>query len=133
MIGQDLLDYVKNLKQRLSYIEKNSEFWTLEQNGHSFGVLYVPRRQPLPNDPSSGLEFFINSQGKENDTAALVYPDRRGNGYGLSRFHDDKRLDFTRIEAEPDVHFAHVRGFVAKTKAIDANRLKELVRKAWIV
>ncbi|MBT5707974.1 MAG: hypothetical protein HOI66_16800 [Verrucomicrobia bacterium] len=132
MIGQDLLDYVKNLRLRLSYIEKNSEFWTIEQNGQSFGVLYLPRRQPLPNDPSSGLDFFITNQGKEKSVSALIYPDRRGNGYGLSRFHDDKRLDFTELQDEPDVHFAHARGFVAKTKATDASRLKELVRKAWI-
>ena len=132
MIGQDLLDYVRNLKVRLSYIEKNSEFWMLEAKGQSIGVLYLPRRQPLPPDPSCGLEFFINNQGKDQSVSALVYPDRRGVGYGLSRFHDDKRLDFTLIETEPDVHFAHARGFVAKTKATNTDRLKELVRKAWV-
>lgn len=132
MIGQDLLDYIRNLRNRLTYIEKNSEFWTLNENGHSFGVLYLPRRKPVPHDPSSGIEFFIANQGKEGTVAALIYPDRRGDGYGLSRFNDDKRLDFALIKSEPDVHFAHVRGFVAKTTAKDTGRLKELVCKAWI-
>tara|TARA_A100001037_G_C15028253_1_gene579620 strand:+ start:217 stop:1119 length:903 start_codon:yes stop_codon:yes gene_type:complete len=132
MVGRDLLDYVKNLNQRLNYIERNSEFWTLEENQSRFGVLYLPRRQPVPHDPSAGLEFFINRQNKNAWVAALIYPDRRGAGYGLSRFNDDKRLDFTRIEREPDVHFAHARGFIAKTTATEAARLKELVRRAWI-
>ncbi len=132
MIGQDLIDYVKNLQHRLAFIEQNGEFWTLQEGGESFGVFYLPRTQTAANDPSSGLEFFITNQGKENSVAALVYPDRRGTGYGLSRFHDNRRLDFTQIKAEPDVHFAHARGFVAKTSATSANRLKELVCKAWI-
>ena len=132
MIGQDLLDYVKNLKVRLSYLEKNGEFWTLRENGQSFGVFYLPRRQPLPHDPSSGMEFFVTRSDKENAVAALVYPDRRGSGYGLSRYNDDRRLDFTQIESEPDVHFAHARGFVAKTTATDSSRLKELICKAWV-
>jgi hypothetical protein len=30
------------------------------------------------------------------------------------------------------VHFAHARGFVAKTKATDPERLRELLRMSWI-
>jgi hypothetical protein len=60
----------------------------------------------------------------------LVYPDRRSDGYGLSRFRDDERLDFTRVATDPDVHFAHARGFVAKTTATQVPRLKELLRLA---
>ena len=36
------------------------------------------------------------------------------------------------IEGEADVHFAHARGFIAKTSATDPDRLRELVAKAWI-
>ncbi|MFP4542411.1 MAG: hypothetical protein ACLFR7_12355, partial [Opitutales bacterium] len=57
-------------------------------------------------------------------------PDRRGEGYGLSRHNDDPRLDFTRVAAEPDVHFAHARGFVAKTSATIPERLRALVERA---
>ena len=63
--------------------------------------------------------------------AGLVYPDRRGSGYGMSRHHDHPKLEFTRIEGEDNVHFAHARGFVAKTSATEVERLKELVGKAW--
>ena len=62
--------------------------------------------------------------------AGLIYPDRRGDGYGLSRHEDSPLLDFTRIEGETDVHFAHARGFVAKTTATSRDRLQQLVEQA---
>ena len=78
-----------------------------------------------------GLGRFLASIGKAEQVAGLVYPDRRGSGYGLSRHNDHPALEFTRIEGEDDVHFAHARGFVAKTSAVDENRLQELVQAAW--
>lgn len=132
MIGRDLLDYVKNLESRIAYIEKNSELWMLHENACCFGVLYLPRRDGVYHDPSSGIEFFIQRQGKEAIIAALIYPDRRGEGYSLCRYNDDQRLDFTLIEQETDVHFVHARGFIAKTKTTDIHRLKALVRQAWV-
>jgi hypothetical protein len=74
----------------------------------------------------------LESIGKSSSIAALVYPDRRGSGYGLSRHNDDPRYDFTRIEKEPDVHFAHARGFVAKTSAAEIDRIKELLAIAKV-
>jgi hypothetical protein len=61
---------------------------------------------------------------------ALVYPDRRGDGYGLSRYRDHQAVNFSQIEAEEDVHFAHARGFVAKSSATEIERLKELLKLA---
>ena len=62
----------------------------------------------------------------------MVYPDRRGNGYGLSRHNDNLSIDFTRIADSEDVHFAHARGFVAKTSATDPARLRELLALAYL-
>jgi len=50
----------------------------------------------------------------------------------MSRYNDHPAFDFTRIQAEPDVHFAHARGFVAKTSAADVARLKELLETARV-
>jgi hypothetical protein len=36
------------------------------------------------------------------------------------------------IEHHHDVHFAHPRGFVAKTSASDVERLRELLAAAWV-
>ena len=132
-VGEDLLAYLKNLRERLDYISRNAEFWDIAHAGGSFRVLAMPRTEPMPDEPSSGLGRFIQSLPEsEPPIAGLVYPDRRGSGFGLSRHNDHPNLDFTRIQDEPDVHFAHARGFVAKTSASDAARLKELMAQAWV-
>ena len=82
--------------------------------------------------PSAGIGRYLESIGKDRDVVALVYPDRRGGGYGLSRYNDNPAFDFTRIEGEPDVHFAHARGFVAKTSAAEVRRLRELLAVARV-
>ena len=35
------------------------------------------------------------------------------------------------VEEETDVHFAHARGFIAKTSSAEVDRLKELVSLAY--
>jgi len=57
--------------------------------------------------------------------------DRRGSGFALSRFNDHLGFDFTRVGDEPDVHFAHARGFVAKSSATEPGRIRELLAKSW--
>lgn len=130
MIGEDLLDYVKSLRARLDFLGRNAEFWQLELADGSAQILFLPRTDPLPDEPSMAMDRFIESRGLTAHVIALVYPDRRGGGYGLSRFRDNTRLDFTRIADDPEVHFAHARGFVAKTSATEIGRLKELLVRA---
>jgi hypothetical protein len=130
MIGEDLLHYVKTLRARLDFIGQHAEIWDLSLGGSPGQVVFLPRTDPLPDEPSLGLDHFIASRGLERSVVGTVYPDRRSAGYGLSRFRDNARLDFTRIAECPEVHFAHVRGFVAKTTAADVGRLKQLMVQA---
>jgi hypothetical protein len=130
MIGEDLLDYVKTMRARLDFIGRHSEIWEMELAGRPAKVLFLPRTDPLPDEPSLGIDQFVISRGLAEEMVGLVYPDRRSTGYGLSRFQDNARLDFTRIASCPEVHFAHVRGFVAKTSASDVARLKSLMQQA---
>jgi hypothetical protein len=130
MVGEDLLDYVKSLRTRLDFLAAHAEFWDLALPDGAAKILFLPRTEPLPDEPSAGLERFIESRGLAAAVVATVYPDRRGPGYGLSRFRDSARLDFSRIASQPDVHFAHARGFVAKTAATATPRLRELLQLA---
>jgi hypothetical protein len=127
-IGQDLLDYVCSLRQRLDFVATHAELWMVGDTE----VLFMPRTEPMPEDPSSGLGRHLQAIGKDQEVAAMIYPDRRGGGYGLSRHNDNARFDFTRIEGEVDVHFAHARGFVAKTSASDSVRLRALLEIARV-
>ncbi|MGE9269774.1 MAG: MYG1 family protein [Verrucomicrobiales bacterium] len=127
-VGEDLLEFVKSLRERLEFVAEHAEVWEVKD----FKVLFMPRTEPLPDEASAGLGRYIESLGLKDEVAAMVYPDRRGTGYGLSRFNDDSRLDFSRIEQEDEVHFAHVRGFVAKSTATAPARLRELLLKAVV-
>ncbi len=126
--GADLLDYLRGLRARLDFIAQHATVWSLGDAGPA--VLFLPRTEPLPDDPSGGLDRYIETVLSDRAITATVSPDRRGTGYGLSRHRDHPAFDFTRIADEPDVHFAHARGFVAKTSTTDEARLRELLERA---
>lgn len=130
MIGEDLVDHLKSLRSRLDFLRDHAEIWTLQLPDGPAKILFLPRTDPLPDEPSRGLDLFLQSQGLDRETVALVYPDRRGSGYGLSRHNDTTRVDFTRIAGHPEVHFAHARGFVAKTTTTAIPNLQALLLQA---
>lgn len=133
MIGQDLVDYVQSLRARLNFIAQHAQVWDLESsNGSPDKVLFMPRTDPVPDEPSLALERYIEQRGLAQKVIAMVYPDRRSAGYGLSRYRDNQKIDFTRITGDPLVHFAHARGFVAKTSATDQKELRRLLELSVI-
>ena len=127
MIGQDIIEYITGMRQRLDYIAKHAEIWQIED----FKVLFMPRIDPVPEEPSTGIGHYIEQQELKDEIIATIYPDRRGHGYGLSRFNDNLHLDFTKLKDERDVHFTHTRGFVAKTSATDTKRLRSMLKQAY--
>jgi hypothetical protein len=129
MVGEDLVYYISSAKERLDYISENAEVLDL---GGNLKVLYMPRTDPMPGEPSAGMGKFIELDPSAQSCVAMVYPDRRGDGYALTRYNDDLRLEFTKVKDCPDVHFAHVAGFMAKTTATEKDRLVELLKMAWI-
>ncbi len=132
MIGQDLLDYVRSMRARLDFIGQHATIWELELAGRPAKILFLPRTEPLPDDPSLGLDQFIASRSLTAQIVGTVSPDRRSSGYGLSRFQDNARLDFARLAGLPDVHFTHARGFIAKTSTADITHLKQLIAQAGV-
>jgi hypothetical protein len=130
MVGEDLLAFVRLMHQRFAYIEQHSELWELNLAGGPAKVLFLPRADPLPEDPSFAIDRYVDHKGLAGQLHAVVYPDSRGTGYGLSRFRDHPRFDFLRIAQHPRVHFVHARGFLAKTRCADAESLKALLGQA---
>lgn len=129
MIGQDLVDYVTSLRARLDFVAQHAEVWEMD----GFKALFMPRTDPMPDEASSGLGYHVQKLGLEEEVLALIYPDSRGTGYGMRRFNDDTRMEFTQIENEPDVHFTHARGFIAKTSCAEKDRLRTLLQGAYKV
>lgn len=133
LIGENMIDFLVNMKKRINFLDTHGKFWTLEnKDGTPFDVFFIPRTNPLPKEPASGISRYLDTKAADKNIVGLVYPDRRGDGYGLSRNHDCKNLEFTKIESQEDVHFAHTQGFIAKTTATDESRLQELMKNSWV-
>lgn len=133
-IGDDLLEFLRSARRRLDLTASLAQRWTLfaeHGEGEAIEAIFLPRGDSSPDEPSASLARYVRSQGLQSSVAALIYPDRRGDGYGISRFEDHPKLDFSRVGQEQDVHFAHVSGFMCKTSATEPERLKSIVRAAW--
>ena len=127
MVGEDIVNYLTSLRQRLDYLKEHGQYWTVETDGEPIVALFLEKSDTIADDPSFGIYAFIESEGKEEEVQALIYPDRRGAGYGLTRYNDSQSLNFSQIESLDEVRFAHKRGFVAKVSTTDPTRLKELL------
>ena len=132
MVGEDMVNFVRSLRQRLDYLKQHGQWWTIETADGPIEALFLEQSDEIAADPSFGIYAFIAEQEKEDEVHALVYPDRRGEGYGLTRYEDCQRLNFSMIEDQDDVRFAHKRGFVAKVEATDPVRLRELLTHAVV-
>ena len=132
MVGEDIVNYLQSLRERLDYLKEHAQYWTMETDSEPIVTLFLEKSDTISNDPSFGIYAFVESEGKEDEIQALVYPDRRGDGYGLTRYNDSQRLNFSQIESLDEVRFAHKRGFVAKVSSTDPTRLKELLELAVV-
>jgi len=132
MMGTDLVQYVTGLRGRINQVAKIEEFWDLGQGVDMMKVAFVPRTEPEVEEASGGLAWRIKELGLEEEVVAMVYPDSRGGGYGMRRYDDNLALDFSQLSEQPDVHFTHNRGFIAKISTTEVSRLKELLLLAKV-
>ena len=130
-VGQDLIDYLRVIRERIDFTRTHSARWSIPYGDEMIEVVFLPRSDPPADEPSTAVNNFIRAEGLDKTIAAIVYPDRRGRGYGISRYEDHPQLDFSQLESEPDVHFAHKSGFMCKTTATTPERLKQLIAAAW--
>jgi len=131
MVGEDLLEYLRVVRERLDSVTRHAQRWSIEHEGTTIEAVFLPRTDPPVDEPSAAVADYIRAMELEQTVAATVYPDRRGDGYGIGRYEDHPGLDFARVEAEPDVHFAHKSGFMCKTSATEPARLRALIAGAW--
>ncbi len=130
-IGEDLLTFLRVARERIDFVAKHHERWSIATGAATIEAVYLPRTDPLADEPSTAVANFVRAQGLADVIAAIVYPDRRGSGFGIARYEDHASLDFSALSDEPDVHFAHKSGFMCKTSATDRLRLQALIRAAW--
>jgi hypothetical protein len=131
-VGADLLEYLRVARARMDFVARHAERWSIEHEDEIIETIFLPRTDPLSDEPSSAVANHVRDQGLEAVVAVLVYPDRRGEGYGISRYEDHPKLDFARLQDQHDVRFAHKSGFMCKVSATDPERIKQLIAAAWI-
>lgn len=128
-IGNQILGYIRILEKRLKVLQQISEVWSLDSSDRKekIEVLFLPIDDQIMDDPTLGVDKFIEAQGKSDSMHGMIYPDKRGSGYALRRYRDNQRLDFCKVAEDEDVFFAHTQGFIAKTSARESTKLKQLV------
>ena len=73
---------------------------------------------------------IIKTEKHPNAVATITHDDR-GNGYCLFRLNDSSKIDFSLIENDKRVLFAHKNGFVAKTHdKLKSTEIIELFEKS---
>ncbi len=132
LVGEDLLSYLKQARERINFVAKHASTWSVTCGEERCATVFLPRTDPPAEEPSTAVANYIRAELAEGSIAAMVYPDRRGSGYGIGRYEDHPQLDFSRVEGEADVHFAHKSGFMCKTSASDPKRLQELIALSWL-
>ena len=81
------------------------------------------------NDPSFALSAYV-AERHPNAVATITHDDR-GEGYCLFRLNDSPKIDFSLIENDERVLFAHKNGFVAKTHdKLNSTEILELLEKS---
>ena len=130
-VGQDLLDFLRVARQRIDFVAQYAQRWSIAHQGTVIETIFLPRTEPATDEPSIAVGNYIRDEGLEDLIAAIVYPDGRGAGYGIGRYNDHPKLDFSRVQNQPDVRFAHTSGFMCKTTATSPARLKSLIMAAW--
>jgi hypothetical protein len=128
-VGKTNLDYLELVQERMALLEKNVKFYTLPApNG---GKVRVVDTTFLPgtDKPALGVEVFLK-QRTSAETDVVVSNDDRGTGLTLFRRQAAEGVvDFSLLEGNSEVLFAHKGGFIAKTHSQDVD-WRILVEKA---
>lgn len=132
LIGSNLVDYITSMQDQLDFLRSHVTSWDITHGESEYKILFIEKTDDLPENSRSGIGFYIDEMGWRENVIGVAYPDSRGEGYGISRFEDHQPLDFTQVRDEADVHFAHARGFLAKTSSNDPKRLKALVQASLV-
>ena len=123
-IGQQLLNTLEQFTERWQKLSETTT--TLEVNGN---LIVVSVGVNKDDDPSFALSAFVEET--HPSAIATVTLDDRGNGLCLFRLNDSIKLDFSQIENDPRILFAHKNGFVAKThNVLNEQELTDVFQKS---
>jgi hypothetical protein len=125
-IGKDTLDYVSSVRACLCQLRAGAG--TAESVHGLMGICCTLEKPELKAIEMLRAEF----EKVHGPMAFSITRDDRGEGFSLYRFDDHPGLDFSKLQGNPAVTFAHVGGFIAKTSKMAVTEAIELVGLAVV-
>ena len=123
-IGEELLKTLEQFTYR--YQQLSDSITTSSINGNEIVFSLAISGD---NDPTFALNAYV-AENHPNAVVTITHDDR-GNGYCLFRLNDSSKIDFSLIENDERVLFAHKNGFVAKThEKLESTEILELLEKS---
>ena len=123
-LGLELLKTLELFTQRWKQLDESVSI--IDVNGNQ---IVLSLKIDGANDPIFALSAFVDE--KYPTAIATVTHDDRGDGLCLYRVNDSPLIDYSAIENDEKVLFAHKNGFVAKThKVLNTNEITELIEKS---
>ena len=123
-IGEELLKTLEQFTHR--YQQLSDSITTSSINGNEIVFSLAISGD---NDPTFALNAYV-AENHPNAVVTITHDDR-GDGYCLFRLNDSSKIDFSKIENDERVLFAHKNGFVAKThNKLESTEILELLEKS---
>lgn len=127
-LGSEKLRYLRDVEWRLRNLLSFGR-WHELGDVTVFDATHVDPKA----DPTMGLELFLQDQPQEAAVTLTRENPDRGDGFVLFRRNDHPRIDFSRVEKDPRVRFAHKQGFLAATEGgLETWQLLDIVTNAIV-
>jgi uncharacterized UPF0160 family protein len=118
-MGKNYIQKAKEFEEVYDYLMGDSEVEVLNFL-EDLSIIFFP--STFRWNPLIALDAYVKKlEGDGHNIAIVVFKDDRGEGYRMSRYKDNPRIDFNLIEDRTDLKFVHANGFLAVTNSLDIN------------
>lgn len=106
-LGRDMIDLIDRKTKRLERLKAEAMVVPV---GHLKSVF-----SDIGDDPKLAMELYLRYLD-DDQVVMSITPSNRGEGWEYLRLGDNTIVDFRTIAEDPEVHFVHTSGFLAKTR-----------------
>ena len=105
-LGKDMIDLIDRKTKRLEQLKAEARVVPVRHLKTVFS--------DIGGDPKLAMELYLRFLD-DAQVVMSITPSNRGEGWEFLRLGDNMIVDFRAIADDPDVHFVHTSGFLAKT------------------
>lgn len=108
-LGHEMIELIGRKKERLQRLKSEAKIVEMKDLKAIVST--------IEEDPKLSMELYLRYLD-DDDVVMSITPSVRGNGWEMLRLGDNTIVDFRAVDGNPDIHFIHANGFVAKTKSL---------------